>query len=236
VLQVLGDKSDPLAKSFETDPATPAATNVAHRSADVLTVRPPSKPRWPTLLLALSLSVASASAITVAVISRANSGSKPHPVADGAVTSVRDVEDSRVTTVRADEVATVAIVREAGTAPRIERPTNTRGNGGSASSERDARAIVTVRTERRDAQALPAVIHSTTSITSAARAVLRIVVTPFGQVSIDDGPLSDEFRNSREFSVTAGRHRVRVTGGVDDDVFVDVRPGETRVLRFHRNE
>ncbi|MFO0562753.1 MAG: protein kinase [Polyangiales bacterium] len=240
VLQVLGDKSDPLAKPFDTDPATtPPATIAANTtSTEVLAVRGAAKPRWPMLLLAVSLSVASASAITVAVISRANSGTNPQFVADAAVVATRAVEDSGVTIVGAEDAAAVAIASDAGPAvtARIERHANTRSNGGSGSSERDAGAIVAVRAEVPDVQTRPAVTSSATTSAPSGRGTLRIVVTPFGQVSIDNGPLSDEFRNARDFPVSAGRHRVRVTGGVDDEVSVDVGPDETRVVRFHSNE
>lgn len=236
VLQVPGDKS----KLFDTDPATTPPATIASNttSTEVLAVRGAAKPRWPMLLLAVSLSVASASAITVAVISRASSETTPQFVADAAVVATRAVEDSGVTIVSAEDAAVVAIASDAGPAvtARIDRHANTRSNGGSGSSERDAGAIVAVRAEVPDVQTHPAVTNSASTSAPSGRATLRIVVTPFGQVSIDNGPLSDEFRNTRDFPVGAGRHRVRVTGGVDDEVSVDVGPNETRVVRFHSNE
>jgi hypothetical protein len=189
------------------------------------------------LLLAVSLSVASASAITVAVISRANSGTNPQPAADAAVATTTLVEDSGVALANVEDAAIVALATDVGPqlTARIERHTSARNNGGSGSPERDASAIVAVRAEVPDVQARPSTNASATSAPSG-RGTLRIVVTPFGQVSIDNGPLSDEFRNARDFPVSAGRHRVRVTGGVDDEVSVEVGPDETRVVRFHSNE
>jgi serine/threonine-protein kinase len=239
VLQVLGDKSDPLARPFDTDPATTPPATIASNttSTEVLAVRGAAKPRWPMLLLAVSLSVASASAITVAVISRANSGTNPQPAADAAVAVTSLVEDSGVALANVEDAAIVALATDVGPqlTARIERHTSARNNGGSGSPERDASAIVAVRAEVPDVQARPSTNASATSAPSG-RGTLRIVVTPFGQVSIDNGPLSDEFRNARDFPVSAGRHRVRVTGGVDDEVSVEVGPDETRVVRFHSNE
>ncbi len=236
VLQVLTDGSDPMAKPFDTDPRTTPPTTIASgtTSTEVLPARDRSKPRAAVLLLALSLSVASASAITVAVVSRSNSSANA-----GALS----MQDAGLLVAQAPD-ASLALVEtsdaqpepDVAASPRVAlrnnpQPVRAQSNGASPLGDRDAAAPI-ARVELPDAQARSATHASAT----AQRGVLRVVVTPFGQVSIDEGPLSEEFRNARDFTVSVGRHRVRVTGGVEDSVTVDVGPDEPRVVRFHGNE
>lgn len=236
VLQVLADGSDPMAKPFDTDPRTTPPTTIASSttSTEVLPARASSKPRAAVLLLALSLSVASASAITVAVVSRSNSSANAGALSmqDAAAPLVAQAPDAALAEVPDASLEPDAIAASPRVALRNSlQPTRMPSNGASPSNDRDAAAPI-ARVETPDAQARAATHSSAT----AQRGVLRVVVTPFGQVSIDDGPLSEEFRNARDFTVSAGRHRVRVTGGVEDSVTVDVGADEPRVVRFHGNE
>lgn len=230
VLQLVPDKSDPLARPFATDPrATPAVatvTEVEPRATEA------NKPRWPMLFLALALAVASATAITVSILSRANRetdraiNATPDALPSSAVEDVApllatapDASDPDVSV--ANPVSNIPVV--AGRNVRANR------NGtASATPERDASAPI--------APSVRAPETTNAAPAANARGVLRVVVTPFGQVSIDNGPLSDEFRNARDFSVSAGRHTVRVTGGVEATESVDVGAEQTRVVRFHGNE
>lgn len=223
VLQLVPDKSDPLAKPFATDPrASAAVTALEPRPAEG------NKPRWPMIFLAASLSVASATAITVTLVSRANRGADrvvvaldaapdamtPHPVEDAAALVA--------TAVDASEPDASAAINAPVIAGRNGRPNR---NG---TIERDA-SVTAVRAP----EAQPA---TNSGSATSQRGVLRVVVTPFGQVSIDNGPLSDEFRNARDFPVSAGRHTVRVTGGVEATESVEVGAEQTRVVRFHGEE
>lgn len=66
----------------------------------------------------------------------------------------------------------------------------------------------------------------------STRGTLVVNVSPFGQVSIDNGRLTEQFSGAREFILPAGEHSVRVTGGVEGRRTVTVVGGATARVTF----
>ncbi|MBL8683227.1 MAG: serine/threonine protein kinase [Myxococcales bacterium] len=230
VLQVVADGSDPLAKPFDTDPRTTPPTTIASTTEPRAEARQRGV-RWPVALLAGSLSVASLVAVGLVTYSRSQGAalnrevtSEPRDVPDARSEAV-DAQASPIATERADS-GVEGEEDSASTGRTTPRLNTIPRNQNNAPSSRDA--AVAARTSAPDAAT-----QSAANAQPNGRGVLRVVVTPFGQVSIDNGPLSEEFNGTRDFPVSAGPHRVRVTGAVEVTQNVTIVPGETRTLRFH---
>jgi serine/threonine protein kinase len=236
VLQVVGDASDPLARPFDTDPRTTPPTTVPTSTEPRADARPRGV-RWPVLMLAGSLSVASLTGFGVVAYTRKPAAPNLQPTIDRAPDARADEADALVTsagpTSSDGAVATVEQDASAAISANNGRPIRTNiiprnQTDPPATGDSGLRA----RTTTIDAGAAGQGT-STSAAQPSGRAVIRVVVTPFGQVSIDNGPLSEEFNGSRDFNVSAGTHRVRVTGPIEETQTLSLGPGETRTLRFH---
>ncbi len=221
--------SDPMARPFDADPRQSDAPS----DAAVVPREVAPAVRWPTVLLAASFFVASATAVGLFVytrprdagasVSTARTEPPPLPVSlDAGVTAPPPslVASANMADASAPSTAAAPVVAS----PPISNPRNT---SPVTPTRRDPERVT--MTVDAGARVEPAQVVRAAS----ERGVIRVVVTPFGRVSIDDGALSEEFSNHRDFPVSAGAHRVRVTGGVEDSVSVTVRPGQTETVRFH---
>jgi serine/threonine-protein kinase len=231
VLQVVADGSDPLGRPFATDP----------RAAPIEPALPsPQRARWPIVLLAASLSIASATALGIVAYSRARGGADA-PVGDGPSVTALDASRGALPATRDDDAD--AALASHGESPTDARVIDPRANGRSVTATRinnvanaagNAGTLRDAATQGARPEAEDAGRTSTPAVTRPdGRATIRVVVTPFGQVSIDNGPLTEEYQGGRDFAVSAGTHRIRVTGGVEETRTVEVAPGQTVVLRFH---
>lgn len=230
VLQVVGDASDPLAKPFDTDPRTTPPATIANTTEPRAEARPRGV-RTPVALLAGSLLFASITAAGLVRYARSQETTARNVIdvprtEPDAATEALDVQATTPAVIDSG----VAIEADSASVGRTPRSNTNPRNQMTTQTPQTARdSGVAARTSAPDASAA----SQSGATQPIGRGVIRVVVTPFGQVSIDNGPLSDEFNGTRDFPVNAGPHRVRVTGAVEQTLNVTIAPGETRPLRFH---
>lgn len=166
--------------------------------------------RWPVILLAISLFVASSVGVVALVRSRqapALTDPLRETMRDASVLSAPQLVDAASVSPDTRALSVDAFVPLAvRVGPRVVPPLR---------SPQDASVALSVPMVR-----------------VAERGTIRVVVTPFGQISIDGAPLSSEFSGARDFAVSAGRHRVRVTGPFEQERVVEVAGGEVETVRF----
>jgi serine/threonine protein kinase len=235
VLHVVADKSDPLARPFAADREATQAGDARERETL----------RWPVILLSGALLFGG----TVAGIAKLKSQQGTAINADGTAAneSVRGTSDMNEdaqahravadTQVSASVDASFGAAAEAGPTPLQTTPLV--GNSGDENPEiihtnRELIAVPPGRPLRRTTPASTnAQTHHAVDNAPTGRGVLRVVLLPFGRISIDDGPLSEQFSNARDFALPAGPHRIRATEGVEGRQSVTIIAGETRTISFH---